>query len=89
MSRLADYRALQASVPGQENLYQSIGDALAALCLLQGNVLIVGGGGGREIELLSERNISADLTIVDPSAETCGRRKPWPSRRVIVVQSSS
>ena len=75
MSRFADYRALQASVPGLENLYQAIGDTLAALSQSLGNVLIVGGGGGREIELLSERNIFADLTVVDPSPENLRQAK--------------
>lgn len=80
MSRLADYRALQASVPGLENLYQTIGDALAALCQSHGKVLIIGGGGGREIELLSERNIFADLTIVDPSTDNLRQARAMAKR---------
>lgn len=68
MSRQSRYRELQASVPGLEELYQTLGAEVASCCDAQSNVLIVGGGGGREIEFLAHHQISASLTIVDPSS---------------------
>jgi len=68
MSRHSRYRELQASVPGLESLYVAIGDSVASACTAQSNVLIVGGGGGREIELLAQQKARARLTVVDPSS---------------------
>ena len=75
MSRLARYRELQASVPGLEALYGSIGDALVRVCGPDDRVLIVGGGGGREIDLLAVRGMAPDLTIVEPSADNLADAK--------------
>ena len=67
MSRQSRYRELQASVRGLENLYQTLGAKVASACRAPGRVLIVGGGGRREIEFLARREIAANLTVVDPS----------------------
>lgn len=68
MSRRSRYRELQASVPGLERLYRTLGTRIAAASNRKNNVLIVGGGGGREIELFAQRDATARLTVVDPSA---------------------
>ena len=75
MSRLARYRELQASVPGLEALYGSIGDALVRVCGPDDRVLIVGGGGGREVDLLAARGMAPHLTIVEPSADNLADAK--------------
>ena len=75
MSRLARYHELQASVPGLEALYGSIGDALVRVCGPDDKVLIVGGGGGREIDLLAARGMAPDLTIVEPSGDNLADAK--------------
>ena len=75
MSRLARYRELQASVPGLEALYGAIGDALAQVGGPDDKVLVVGGGGGREIDLLAARGMAPDLTIVEPSADNLADAK--------------
>jgi tRNA (cmo5U34)-methyltransferase len=54
-------------VRGLENLYQTLGAKVASACRTHSRVLIVGGGGGREIEFLARHEIAASLTIVDPS----------------------
>ena len=61
------YRELQKSVPGLLDMYDAIGEALASSLKPNDRMLVVGGGGGREIELLHQKNLSPALTIVDPS----------------------
>lgn len=68
MSRHFRCRELQASVSGLERLNVAVVDSVASACSEQINVLIVGGGGGREIELLAQHNTTASLTVVDPSS---------------------
>ena len=48
-------------------MYEAVGFALAEKCTDQSNVLIVGGGGGREIELLIQTGVCSNVTVVDPS----------------------
>ncbi len=67
MSRLQSYRELQSSVPGLEEMYEAIGFSLEQQCTDQSNLLIVGGGGGREIELLARTGFHLNVTVVDPS----------------------
>ena len=67
MNRLARYRALQTSVPGLEQMYDMIGLQLQALTTSDSRVLIVGAGGGREIELISRLTERPWITALDPS----------------------
>lgn len=80
MSRLARYRELQASVPGLEALYGAVGDALVQVCGPDDTVLIVGGGGGREIDLLTAGGMAPDLIIVEPSANNLADAKQTAKR---------
>lgn len=68
MSRRARYRELQASVPGLEELYQNLGTKIASPEYADSRVLIVGGGGGREIELFAKLDATTHLTVIDSSA---------------------
>ncbi|MGL5839860.1 MAG: class I SAM-dependent methyltransferase [Sphingorhabdus sp.] len=65
----SDYRRVQAVMPGVDALYRSI-RAICDARLVQGaQVMIVGAGGGREIEALATSPKGYWLTGVDPSAD--------------------
>ena len=59
---MAEYRALQRSIPGVEGLYAATRAILAASISKGGTILIVGAAGGRELELL--RDIRDDLRFI-------------------------
>ena len=69
MSRRTRYRELQGSVPGLEGLYQNLATKIALPEYADSRVLIVGGGGGREIELFAKLGATIPLTVIDPSAD--------------------
>lgn len=65
--RLAMYRELHRSVPGLDAMYRL---ACAVIANHEGTpprVLIVGAGGGREIEALRKGAVAARITAIDPS----------------------
>jgi tRNA (cmo5U34)-methyltransferase len=61
------YREMQRSIPGVEGLYRVVASVLATQVAAGGTILVVGAGGGREIELLAPTGLHA--LGVDPSAE--------------------
>lgn len=66
VDRYLDY---QRVVPGMDDLYRCI-TAIGATRLTSGaRVLVVGAGGGREIEALTQPKLNLHLTGVDPSHE--------------------
>ena len=66
---VADYRRIQAVIPGLEALYRCLRATLDASLPTSADVLIVGAGGGREIEALAPSDKVYRLTGVDPSAD--------------------
>ncbi len=66
MSGVSKYRSLQSSVPGLSALYGHIGEWLRKTCRSDSRVLIVGCGGGREIELLAQLDMVRGVTALDP-----------------------
>lgn len=69
MTRLDRYRDLQRSVPGLADMYDTIGGYLASACSDATRLLIVGAGGGREVELIARTAATPHVTALDPSAE--------------------
>lgn len=74
---VSGYRAMQAKVPGGGALYA----ALVAVCeasLSRGaSVLVVGAGGGAEIEALGASTWEFDLVGIDPSAAMLDVARPY------------
>ncbi|MFO6464218.1 class I SAM-dependent methyltransferase [Jannaschia sp. KMU-145] len=69
LGRLAMYRELQRAVPGLETIYR-LGAALVAGGPSPApRVLVVGAGGGREIETIRTAVPDAAMTAVDPSPD--------------------
>lgn len=66
---VADYRRLQAMIPGLEALYSCLRAVMDASLPTGAKVLIVGAGGGREIEALAPSSKAYRLTGVDPSGD--------------------
>lgn len=63
----ADYRKMQSALPGVDALYRLMHAAIETT-LTNGNaVLIMGAGGGREIEALCQSRLNFQITAVDPS----------------------
>lgn len=63
----ADYRRMQSALPGVDALYRLMRAAIETTLPDGVAVLILGAGGGREIEALSESRLNFQMTAVDPS----------------------
>lgn len=68
LDRLAMYRELQRTVPGLDTIYRLTEVLLADHPVDTPRVLVVGAGGGREIETIQTGVPAASITAVDPSA---------------------
>lgn len=65
----SDYRRVQAVMPGIESLYRCVRAICDARLASGADILIVGAGGGREIEALVASPKAYRLTGIDPSAD--------------------
>jgi tRNA (cmo5U34)-methyltransferase len=78
----SDYRRMQRALPGVETLYHLL-RSLADARLQAGNtVLIVGAGGGREIETLLPSPLRLQLIGCDPSPAMLGLAHAYGNERV-------
>jgi tRNA (cmo5U34)-methyltransferase len=66
---VADYRRVQMMIPGAEALYSCLRAVMDVSLPTGAEVLIVGAGGGREIEALAPSDKAYRLTGVDPSGD--------------------
>lgn len=66
---VARYRELQKALPGVEALYRLAQAVIETAAPNGGAVLVVGAGGGREIEALAASDAAFRIHGVDPSAE--------------------
>jgi len=69
MDRIKRYRELQRSVPDLETMYASISAYLSKYVSKNDRVLVVGAGGGREIEMFAALDQQLSITAIDPSRE--------------------
>lgn len=67
--RRAMYREMQRSVPGLYEMYRLVHALIASRSETSPRVLIVGAGGGRELEEIMGGNVAGAITAVDPSVE--------------------
>lgn len=74
---VSGYRAMQAKAPGGDALYASMTAIFEASLAEHSHILIVGAGGGAEIEALGASAWEFDLTGVDPSASMIGIAQPY------------
>lgn len=65
----SEYRRVQHVMPGVDALYRSIRAICDAQLSDAAEILIVGAGGGREIEALTASPKQYRLTGIDPSAD--------------------
>ena len=63
------YREMQKAMPGVEALYRLMLAQLEVALPEGGHVLVVGAGGGREVEALSNSTVPFRIMGVDPSGE--------------------
>ena len=68
LDRLAMYRELQRAVPGLEAMYRLMHALILSHAPDACRVLVVGAGGGREIEELQKSGAATEIIAVDPSA---------------------
>ena len=67
--KIADYRRMQAAIPGVDGFYRLLG-AIGGVCFpAGGRVLVVGAGGGRELETLGSDPKGFSFLAVDPSSQ--------------------
>ncbi|MEM8794261.1 MAG: class I SAM-dependent methyltransferase [Pseudomonadota bacterium] len=66
---VARYRHMQKALPGVETLYTLMLAQIETALPTGGNVMVVGAGGGREVEALLGSSFDYVITGVDPSAE--------------------
>lgn len=64
--RIARYLELQRSIPGMESMYELISAHFTEHVSANDEVLIVGAGGGREIEMFAPLNLQLRIAAVDP-----------------------
>ncbi|MCK0097733.1 class I SAM-dependent methyltransferase [Yoonia sp. F2084L] len=88
IDRLAMYREIQRAVPGLDTIYRLALSLVADQPSATPRVLIVGAGGGREIETFGTGAPKATITAVDPSAENLAmaRRVVGPATSVQFVE---
>jgi tRNA (cmo5U34)-methyltransferase len=66
---VGSYRDAQRYIPGVDTLYTVVRSALDAVCADHAHVLVIGAGGGREIEALQASVRDYWLLGIDPSAD--------------------
>lgn len=66
---VARYRRLQRCIPGVDGLYQTVRAIVEMTAPPSGRIMVVGAGGGRELELLSTLGDSISFIAVDKSPE--------------------
>ena len=66
---IARYRELQNALPGVDALYRLMQAQLEAELHCGGEILVVGAGGGREVEALCNSVVPFQVTGVDPSKD--------------------
>lgn len=74
---IAEYRDMQRSILGIDGLYAATRAILAASIPEGGTVLVVGAGGGRELELLHDLGPGVSLLAVDVSAGMLERTRAF------------
>ena len=72
---IAQYREMQRSIPGVEGLYRLLGAVGEAFFPLAGRILLVGAGGGRELEALGGQGKAFSFLAVDPSTKMLAAAK--------------
>ncbi|AXI42624.1 bifunctional 2-polyprenyl-6-hydroxyphenol methylase/3-demethylubiquinol 3-O-methyltransferase UbiG [Sulfitobacter sp. SK011] len=65
--RRAMYRELQRTMPGLDGMYRLVHALIAGCDDKTSGVLIVGAGGGRELEELAKGRFDGQITALDPS----------------------
>ena len=80
-TQIAEYREMQRSIPGVDGLYAATRAILASLIPESGKVLVVGAGGGRELELLHDIRAEVCMLAIDISAEKLERTKAFMDAR--------
>ncbi len=63
------YRNMQRVIPGVDALYALVGAVMECEAPSRGHILIVGAGGGRELETLGPSAKAFSFTAVDPSPD--------------------
>lgn len=75
MDRIAMYREIQRAIPGLDTIYRLAEAMIADRPSTTPRVLVVGAGGGREIETFGHSIPTAKITAVDPSADNLATAK--------------
>lgn len=68
LERRAMYREMQRAIPGLDAMYRLVHALIASRGQEAPQVLVVGAGGGREIEEFRNSDAIAGITAIDPSA---------------------
>ncbi|MFD3189186.1 class I SAM-dependent methyltransferase [Sedimentitalea sp. HM32M-2] len=79
--RRAMYRELQRTVPGLDGMYRLAHALIAGCDDKTSGVLIVGAGGGRELEGPAKGRFKGQITALDPSAPNLGLARDAASDR--------
>lgn len=79
--QFAEYRNMQRTIPGVEGLYTATRAILSTSVPTSGRILVVGAGGGRELELLQDVESALSMLAVDISAEKLERTKIFMEAR--------
>ncbi|MCG7625182.1 class I SAM-dependent methyltransferase [Epibacterium sp. Ofav1-8] len=69
LGRLESYRQLKRAIPGLDNIYTIIPTLIHGSNNDTPSILIIGAGGGREIEVIKRSGALGQVTAIDPSAE--------------------
>lgn len=72
---LDEYRRMQLAIPGVDGFYRLLGAVAESAVAPEGEVLIVGAGGGRELEALGPAGFR--FTALDPSAQMLEAARPY------------
>ncbi|WP_299047157.1 class I SAM-dependent methyltransferase [uncultured Tateyamaria sp.] len=68
--RRAMYREMQRTVPGPDGMYRHVHVLISSDDDTTSGVLIVGAGGGRELEELAKGQFNGQITALDPSTRS-------------------